>query len=143
MRCKNSRLSIVEHNVIGHSGAHAETFSRHICNNINVIVNPSLICYQTSYFYVQFYNNSIPHYNRNGGTRLYRCINQCHNMLMVLRWIIRHSANCSLHLRSIQGLLVRIATMGTMQNGLAYNKDGGLPWISKSTMKVRKSYVMK
>jgi hypothetical protein len=42
MRCKNSRLSNVEHNVIGHFGAHAETFSRHICNNINVIVNPSL-----------------------------------------------------------------------------------------------------
>jgi hypothetical protein len=47
-------LSIVDHDGIGHSGAHAKTFSRHICNNVNAIVNPSLICYQISYIFVQF-----------------------------------------------------------------------------------------
>jgi hypothetical protein len=50
----NSMLSIVDHNGIGNSGAHAETFSCHICIKINVIVNPSLMCYQTSYIFVLF-----------------------------------------------------------------------------------------
>jgi hypothetical protein len=50
----NSMPSIVDHNGIENSGAHTEKKSHHICNSINVIVNPSLMCYQTSYIFVQF-----------------------------------------------------------------------------------------
>jgi hypothetical protein len=50
----NSMLSIVDYGGIDNSGAHMEKISRHIWNCANVILNPSLMCYQTSYIFVQF-----------------------------------------------------------------------------------------